>query len=968
MTERWKDLLLLLAAAACLAACGGGGKEEDAEIDEHDPDPVFDDAADGPDDTDAEWLDVDCGSSRVTARCGELDLILTAWDGGLLGIRYVAPDDPLEPRSWAVEAEPPVDASFSITPSDGSVDIVTAHFSVTLSPSSCSLRVSDSSGTVILEDPAAGAWSEGIEEVDGIPTVTKTVTRLTPGDEHFYGFGEKTGGLDRRGRRLVFWNTDPYDSALGGYAPDADPLYQSIPFFIGLRGAAAYGLLTDNAFRMEMDMAASDPGAYSVKIFGGVMDQVLVAGPSMADVVSRYTGLTGRMPLPPLWSLGYHQSRWGYSPDTRLEEIGDQFRTRGIPADGLWLDIQHMDGFRTFTWDPAAFPDPEGMIARLEAGGFKVTVIADPGIKVDDAWDVYLEGLAGNHYLQTPEGEPYVGEVWPGPAVFPDFTDPDARLWWGFNVQDLVRAGVRGLWLDVNEPTNFPEASGGTVPVTVIAGGDGVPTTMAEAHNVYALQEARATYEAMVAAAPDRRPFILSRAGFAGIQRYAAVWTGDAPSTWDSLGQTLAMLLGMGLSGIAFAGSDVGGYSGYATTELFARWMAVGSISPFFRGHVTSGVNNQEPWEFGPEVEDISRSLITERYRLLPYLYSLFAEAARTGAPVLRPMVYVFQDDPSLRDVGDQAMLGPFILYAPVVEEGATGRTVILPEGRWFEAHSGAVHEGPATMDIETTLAALPVYIREGAVVPSAQPGMWTGEADVNPLFLDIYPSPRPTTFTLYEDAGDGFGYEGSQHSRITYTLRQTESGAGLAASPRDGAYEPAPRTLVVRLHRADHGAASVMLDHIPLPSHDSYEALMTSGPGWWYDAADLAIVAVLSDRDDFDLTFEYDTSLVSPDPPVAVAFEVSLPPGTPTDTPIHIATSVSGWTHLPLEWGPGPDMAHGLVPLPRGEWFFYKYTRGDWSTVEKWSGCVEASNRYGFAAAHPVRRDAVALWADGCP
>jgi len=719
---------------------------------------------------------------------------------------------------------------------------------------------------------------------------------------------------------------------------------------------------------MEMDMAASDSGTYSIKVYGGVMDQVLVAGPSMADVVSRTTGLTGRMPLPPLWSLGYHQSRWGYSPDTRLEEIGDQFRARAIPADGLWLDIQHMDGFRTFTWDPVAFPDPEGMIARLEAEGFHVTVIADPGIKVDDAWDIYLEGLAGDHYLETPEGEPYVGVVWPGPAVFPDFTDPDARLWWGSQVQDLVRTGVGGLWLDVNEPTNFPEDTGGTVPGTVLASGDGVPTTMAEAHNVYALQQARATYEAMLAAAPDSRPFILSRAGYAGIQRYAAVWTGDAPSSWESLGQTLAMLLGMGLSGVAFAGSDVGGYSGYATPELFARWMAVGSISPFFRGHVTSGVNDQEPWEFGLEVEDISRSLITDRYRLLPYLYSLFAEASETGAPVLRPMVYAFQEDPAMHGLGDQAMLGPFILFAPVIREGAAGRTVALPEGRWYEARSGAVLEGPAVVDVETTLAALPVYVREGAIVPSAQPRMWTGEADPSPLFLDIYPAPHLTTFTLYEDAGDGFGYEGSQYSRITYTLLQTGSGAELSASPRDGAWVPAARVLVVRLHRADHGASSVMMDGIPLPSRDSYEALMTSGLGWWYDSADLAVVVALTDRDDFALTFAYEPSLVSPDPPVLVSFEVSLPPGTPTDTPIHIATSASGWTHLPLEWGPGPDTAHGLVSLPRGEWFYYKYTRGDWSTVEKWDGCLEAANRYGLGAAHPVRRDAVALWADWCP
>jgi alpha-glucosidase len=469
--------------------------------------------------------------------------------------------------------------------------------------------------------------------------------------------------------------------------------------------------------------------------------------------------------------------------------------------------------------------------------------------------------------------------------------------------------------------------------------------------------------------APDRRPFILCRAGFAGIQRFAAVWTGDAPSTWESLELTLPMLLNMGLSGIPFVGSDVGGYSGNATPELFTRWMAVGSFSPFFRGHVTNGVNDQEPWAFGIEVEAISRSLIMERYKLLPYIYSLFAESSLNGSPLLRPLVYEFQDDPPVYEMGDEAMLGPFLLFAPIVKMDAKTRSIYFPPGRWFEAHSGAVYDGPASVELAMTLAALPIYVREGAIVPSSDPMMWTNEKPVDPLYLDIYPAPSETTFTLYEDGGDGWDYlEHNQSSRITYTLRQTDTGAALLVGQRQGLYVPPARTLVVRLHRADFGAASVMLSGSALSPCETYEELLSAGNGWWVDERDLSIVVAIPDGDDIELRFTYDKTIGDLRPPVLVPFVVTVPQGTPTDAPIYIATSATGWdNHIPLTWGSEANTAQGFIALPRGEWFLYKYTRGNWSTVEKWAGCMEATDRYGFGSAHPVRYDSVASWLDWC-
>lgn len=900
----------------------------------------------------------------VALPCGAVDLRVSVLDPGTLRLRYLpagAAPEPARP-SYAVVDQPWPDPQARFGATEGAVLVCTDDILLEIDRATCLARAAHADGTVLLEDPPDGGYLDA-----GPGPGWRSLRRSAAPDERFYGFGEKTGPLDKRGLALTFWNTDAFQPAFQGYPPGADPLYQSIPFFIGLRGAHAYGVFLDNTHRLRFDMAAAEPGAYTLSAAAGEMDQYLFAGPAMADVVRRYTALTGRTPVPPRWSLGYHQSRWGYTPGDTVRAVAEELRARGIPADGIWLDIQHMDGFRSFTWDPVAFADPAALVQDLEALGFKATSIVDPGIKVDPAWDVYAAGLAGGHYLGT-AGAPYVGEVWPGPAVFPDFSAPAARDWWSAQVPRTLDAGVRGLWIDMNEPSNFVPGAGGTVPDDLDAAGDGAPTTMAEVHNVYALNMARATHAGMRAAAPDRRPFLLTRAGYAGVQRYAAVWTGDAPSTWEILRETLPMLLGMGLSGVPFVGSDVGGYSGGPTPELFARWMQVGSFSPFFRSHVQTSAPPQEPWQFGVEVTDISREAISLRYELLPYLYSLFDEHARTGAPVLRPMVYEHQADPATHALGDQAMLGPYLLHAPALHEAASSRAVYFPAGRWFELRSGAVVEGPATVDVGLTLGALPIFVREGAILPRGPRMQWSDEAPLDPLTLDVYPADEPTSFTLYEDDGVSLAHESGQWSRVTYTLQRTATGTVLRAEPREGAFAPPPRRLLVRVRRIDHGLVAARLNGAPLAAHPSYEALLTAPQGAWYDARDLSAVVALPDQAPFELELDYDPSLSEPAPPVLMAFKVRVPPGTPTSTPVHLATSASGWTHQPLTWGPEPDTATGLVAVPRGQWLFYKYTRGGWDTVEKWPGCVEATNRYELGTAHPVKEDTVWEWADSCP
>jgi alpha-glucosidase len=360
--------------------------------------------------------------------------------------------------------------------------------------------------------------------------------------------------------------------------------------------------------------------------------------------------------------------------------------------------------------------------------------------------------------------------------------------------------------------------------------------------------------------------------------------------------------------------------------------------------------------------------MLEQRYELLPYVYSLVAEASRTGAPVLRPLVYEFQSDPSVYALDDQAMLGPYLLAAPVAEQGAAQRTVRLPGGRWYELHSGAIYQGPVTLQLQVTLAALPLYVREGAILPRGQSMLWSDQHPIDPLWLDVYPSAQESSFTLYEDEGDGFGYEQGVYSRVQYRVQQTATGARLIADKRQGTYAAAPRGLLVRVRRVDHGPGAVTMDGVSLAPHADEGALKAAGKGWWYDARDLSLWIAHPEQDGFVLEASYDTSIPELRPPVQVELEVTVPAGTLAVPPVHVATSAGGWSHEPLGWSGTPELARGLVSVPRGEWFWYKYTRGDWETVEKWPGCAEATNRYGFGAAHPTRKDTVYVWRDWCP
>ncbi|HEX8130809.1 MAG TPA: glycoside hydrolase family 31 protein [Pyrinomonadaceae bacterium] len=638
------------------------------------------------------------------------------------------------------------------------------------------VTVFDARGNVVVEDDAARPVSFDLE--NGAIEASKRRDEL----EFYYGFGEKALPTSRQGHVLVNWNTDAY-----AYGHGVDPIYQSIPFFIALRQGLAYGLFFDNTYRTHFDMGRTAPNRYTFGAAGGELNYYVFTGGrerTPHKVLGDYTELTGRTPLPPLWSLGYQQSRWSYFPEARVREIARGFRSRRIPADVIHLDIDYMDGYRVFTWDKAKFPDPPKMLQDLSRDGFRTVLIIDPGIKVDENYRAYTEGRAGGFFHQTKDGREFQGKVWPGICAFPDFTNPKVRAWFGSLFKQHLDEGVSGFWNDMNEPATFPPDSrppqpnvlhdaAKTFPLDVRHFGDGLAGDHARYHNTYGMQMARATFEGVAKLRPDVRPFVLTRAGYAGVQRFSAVWTGDNVASWEHLQLSIAMLTNMSVSGVPFVGADVGGFTNNASAELYTRWLQAAALTPFYRSHVAASLQDREPWSFGEAHEKINRASIELRYQLLPYIYTLFREHEQTGMPVMRPLWFNYPTDyntyaPTLPL--EQFLLGRDLLVAPVLTEGAAKRPVYFPKGdAWVDWWTGARYEGGTSAEIEAPLSRLPLFARVGAVIPAQPTIQHTGEMARAPLSVTVV-SGADGAGRIHQDAGDGYGYRRSAWRTTTIT------------------------------------------------------------------------------------------------------------------------------------------------------------------------------------------------------
>lgn len=601
-----------------------------------------------------------------------------------------------------------------------------------------------------------------------------------------YGTGEVPGPLRRNGARTVCWNTDR-----PGYTLDDESLYQSHPWVFAVRrDGSAFGVLVDTARRCAIDLR--DPDRMEFRIDGPAPTVYVIEGASPQDVCRGLAKLTGAPPMPPLWALGYHQCRWSYESAGRVLEVAREFRERRIPCDAIWMDIDYMDGFRCFTFDPERFPDPRSLSESLHASGFQGVWMIDPGIKVDGDYAVYRSGQAQGVWVRDAQGKPYVGEVWPGECVFPDFTADRTRKWWRGLHEAFLEAGVDGIWNDMNEPSVF-HRPGKTMPLDNQHDADeelGGPGPHERYHNLYGMLMVRATREALVELRPDRRPFVLTRSSFMGGHRHAATWTGDNASDWDHLAWSIPMTLNMGLSGQPFVGPDIGGFNGEATPELFARWMGIGALLPFARGHTVRDSADHEPWAFGPACERACRLALERRYRLLPYLYTLFYEAHVHGLPVARPAFFAGPTDPRLRDVDDAFLLGTDVYVRRRVRKDEGRSPSPLPSAAWR----------PFDLIEERDQALPELFLRPGAVLPVGPLVQHTGEYTLDPLTLVVNPDDDGSAEgLLYEDEGDGVGFERGEFGLTRFRAQRSRSGIEIGSEIIGGDRAGQSRQVIVR-------------------------------------------------------------------------------------------------------------------------------------------------------------------------
>jgi alpha-glucosidase len=754
---------------------------------------------------------------ELSAQRGKVRLIALAPD--VIRVTY-APNGtfPADQSLAVLPGTFPTNTKLRVSKSDAALELRTDQLVIRADKSPLRLTFLDTTGKILSQERADHpAAFDGTEF---------RLWKTMPDDEHYFGLGDKTGPLDHREIAFTNWNSDMF-----GWQESTDPLYKAIPFFLAMRRGVAYGLFLDNTYRSNFDFGKEARDLYSFGSDGGALDYYFFYGPSPKRVIELFTQLVGRTPLPPLFALGYQQCRYSYYPESQVREIAAEFRKRQIPADVIYLDIDYQQDNRPFTVNRERFPTFEKMVKDLGEEGFKLVTITDLHLAHLPGYRPYDEGHKRDYFVKNRDGSEYVGKVWPGDTVFPDFTRKEVREWWGTLYADFVKMGIRGFWNDMNEPALF-ETLSKTMPLDVIHNVEGRKTDHREIHNVFGMQNVRATYEGMLRLQPNLRPFVLTRAAFAGTERYAATWTGDNSATWNHMRISIPQLANLGVSGYAFVGADIGGFNGSPTPELLTRWMELGAFNPIYRNHAAKGTRFREPWVDGPEHQSIRKRYIETRYRLLPYIYTGMEESARTGTPLLRPMFLEFPGDDSLTTNGEEFMFGSNLLVAPKVWPFTDAYTVTLPKGGWYDYWTGNRLDGGKALQVDPPLDTLPVYVRAGSILPQQPLIQHVGETPSGPLELRVYPGPQ-CSGDLYLDDGDTLAYQHGESLRVHFTCSVSTSGIQIEVGAAQGPYQPWFKDLQIVVYGVTVKPSSVELDGKPTStwSHVTNTASLTGIP-----------------------------------------------------------------------------------------------------------------------------------------
>ncbi len=734
-------------------------------------------------------------------------LQITILRGSVIRFRYATDKNFEKDFSYAIsESGARGYSKLEVEEHDAHYTIITSRVQITIGKSDIKTIIYDLEGNVVCKDDWGFHWEQSYEYGGNIVKMSKSA----PLGECYYGLGDKPMHLNLKGKRIENWATDQY-----AFGKDQDPLYKSVPFYIGMYEERAYGIFFDNTFRSYFDFCNERRNVTSFWAQGGEMNYYFFYGPNMQDVITRYTDLTGKPELPPLWALGYHQCKWSYYPESKVKEITGRFRELQIPCDAIYLDIDYMEGFRCFTWNKEYFPDPKRMVQELSEDGFKTIVIIDPGIKIDDEYFVYQEAMEKDFFCKRADGPYMRGKVWPGECYFPDFTNPEVREWWSGLFKEIIdEIGVKGVWNDMNEPAVM-EVPGKTFPGDVRHNYDGNPCSHRKAHNIYGTQMARATYEGVKRFAYPKRPFIITRSAYSGAQRYTSSWTGDNVATWEHLWIANIQAQRMSMSGMSFTGSDIGGFAEHPTGELYARWIQLGVFHPFCRTHSSGDHGNQEPWTFGEEVVDVTRKFVELRYQLLPYLYTMFWEYAKDGIPMLKPLVLFDQNDPQTHYRTDEFIFGNQILVCPVQEPNAKGRRMYIPRGNWYNYWTREYTKGGMEQWVDADLDIIPLFIKEGAIIPKYPIQQYVGEKKIEQLKLEVYYKlGSKEVSSVFEDDQDGYGYTKGRFSLRSFSLTGKENQV-IIQQHKNGSYITEYDTMKIEIIGLPFKISQIELDNV---------------------------------------------------------------------------------------------------------------------------------------------------------
>lgn len=725
---------------------------------------------------------------------------ITVYSSGTIRVQ-AGKFEEFDPNPYSVVAEPNP-GIFALAETLENLTLKTDKLRLELNLKSFALSFFDLPGNLLnADDPLGISW---------IGTEVANYKQVQV-NEKFIGLGEKTGKLDRSGSAFTNWNTDYFVYGIGD-----DPLYMSIPFYIGVHPKGVYGIFMDNTHKTVFNFGASNNRFVYFSAEDGDMDYYFIHEPTVAGIISSYTDLTGKMSLPPKWALGFQQCRYSYYPDKEVLTLANTFRDKDMPADVIYLDIHHMEEYKVFTFDGVKFPDAKSLISQVKKLGFKVVIILDPGIKTDKGYLPYDEGKEKDLFVKYPDGIQYEGQVWPGWCAFPDFTKPEARKWWSEKMAFYTEVGVDGFWTDMNEPASW----GQFTPNVIEFDFDGNTTSHRKARNIYGMQMARSTMEGSILQRKGERPFVLTRSGFAGIQRYAAVWTGDNIASEEHMLAGIRLINSLGLSGVAFAGYDIGGFAEEATKSLFARWISIGTFSPLFRAHSMINSKDAEPWAFGEEVEEISRNYMKLRYKILPTIYSSFYNSTQTGLPIVASLAIDYPNDQNVykKAFQNQYLFCDAFLVAPV-ESFKEITKVYLPEGTWFNLYTDEFHIGLKSIYADSLLNYLPVFVKGGSIITMQSEVAFSGAEHDGILRIHLYAGLEVSTFIHYEDDGNSLAYQKDQFLKREFIFYPEEKE--LILEKTEGDFKSEFHSLRIYFHGFNIEAVTIKGESIKLKNEN---------------------------------------------------------------------------------------------------------------------------------------------------